>query len=73
MRQGLEMNRTCFFFAGNRLRDTQTPAELIMEDDDMIYIQANTGKTLLGNVRPHYNECFLWPRVDLSALTIAVM
>ena len=36
-RQGLEMDRTCFFFARNRLRESQTPAELNMEDDDMIY------------------------------------
>ena len=35
-RKGLEMNRTCFFFAGNQLCDTQTSAQLNMEDD-MIY------------------------------------
>ena len=35
-RQGLEMNRTCLFFTGNQLRDTQTPAQLNMENDDMI-------------------------------------
>jgi small ubiquitin-related modifier len=56
LRQGLETDRTCFFFAGNRLRDTQTPAELNMEDDDMIYVQVNTGETLLGNVSPHYRR-----------------
>jgi hypothetical protein len=30
------MNTICFLFDGNRLRETQTPAEPNMEDDDMI-------------------------------------
>ncbi len=36
LHEGLEMNRICFLFAGNRLRETQKPAQLNMEDDDVI-------------------------------------
>jgi small ubiquitin-related modifier len=36
IRKELEMNTISFLFDGNRLSETQTPAELNMEDDDMI-------------------------------------
>jgi hypothetical protein len=36
IRKGLEMNTICFLFDGNRFSETQPPAELSMEDDDMI-------------------------------------
>ena len=36
IRKGLEMNTICFLFDSNRLSETQTPAELNMEGDDMI-------------------------------------
>jgi len=35
-RQSLQMDQIRFLFDGNRLRDTQTPDELDMEDDDVI-------------------------------------
>ena len=35
-RQSLQMEQIRFLFDGNRLRDTQTPDELDMEDDDVI-------------------------------------
>mmetsp|Transcript_100166 Transcript_100166/g.146230 ORF Transcript_100166/g.146230 Transcript_100166/m.146230 type:complete len:98 (+) Transcript_100166:160-453(+) len=35
-RQSLQMDQIRFLFDGNRLRDTQTPDELEMEDDDVI-------------------------------------
>ena len=34
--QGFEMSTICFFFDGMRVCETQTPAELNMEDDDVI-------------------------------------
>ena len=36
-RQSLQMNQSRFLFDGNRLREHQTPDELEMEDDDVIY------------------------------------
>jgi len=39
-RQSLEMDQLNFSFDGNRLRDTATPYELNMEDDDIIYTDA---------------------------------
>jgi Leucine-rich repeat (LRR) protein len=36
-RQGLEMSTTCFLFDGKKVRETQTPAETNMQDDDVIY------------------------------------
>jgi small ubiquitin-related modifier len=39
IRKGLEMNTICFLFDGNRLSETQTPAELNMEGDDMIEVR----------------------------------
>ena len=35
-RQSLQMEQIRFLFDGNRLRDSQTPDELEMEDDDVI-------------------------------------
>ena len=35
-RQSLQMDQIRFLFDGNRLRDSQTPGELHMEDDDVI-------------------------------------
>ena len=35
-RQSLQMEQIRFLFKGNRLRDSQTPDELEMEDDDVI-------------------------------------
>jgi small ubiquitin-related modifier len=35
-RQGLEMSTICFLFDGMRVCETKTPAELNMEDDDVI-------------------------------------
>jgi len=35
-RQSLQMEQIRFLFKGNRFRDSQTPDELEMEDDDVI-------------------------------------
>ena len=44
LHKGLEQNRMCFMFDGNRLSETQTPDELNMEDDDVIDAQKETFK-----------------------------
>ena len=43
-KEGLEKNRMCFLFDGNRLSETQTPAELNMEDGDVIDARKETFK-----------------------------
>ena len=37
-RQSLQMDQTCFVFDGCRLRGSETPKELEMEDDDFIHV-----------------------------------
>jgi Ran GTPase-activating protein (RanGAP) involved in mRNA processing and transport len=44
LRRGLEKDKMCFLFDGNRLSETQTPAELNMEDGDVIDAQKETFK-----------------------------
>jgi small ubiquitin-related modifier len=44
LHKALEKNGMCFMFDGNRLSETQTPAELNMEDGDVIDAQKETFK-----------------------------
>lgn len=57
-RQGLSMRQIRFRFDGQPINETDTPAQLEMEDEDTIDVfQQQTGGTASPGNRPHPNRC----------------
>ena len=75
-RQSLQMEQIRFLFDGNRLRDTQTPDELDMEDDDVIDAAAMLFQVVYPlplSRRAPFAVCSPRPRRASSAPPVALL